>query len=88
MNVFRIPTRRERAADLARQVIIATANAAGYDLADLRLRSKRPDLVEARWHAAAAAYTRTEAPVTEIARILGRHHTTVLNGLRRLGVAG
>ena len=87
MNAFREPTSRERAADHARQVLITTANAAGYDLADLRRRSKRPHLVEARWQAAAAAYTRTEAPVTEIARILGRHHTTVLNGLRRLGVA-
>lgn len=88
MNAFRVPTRRERAADLARQVIVATANATGYDLADLRHRSKRPDLVEARWCAAAAAYERTAAPVTEIARILGRHPSTVLHGLRRLGVAG
>lgn len=88
MNAFRIPTPRDRAVDRARQIISDTARAAGFDLALLRCSARRLDLVEVRYEAAAAAYLETEAPLIEIARILNRNHSTVLHGLRQLGVAG
>jgi chromosomal replication initiation ATPase DnaA len=80
-------TRREFEAGKAHAVIAEVAEAEGFDLELFRCRSKRSDLVEARWKAAAAAFARTEASVSEIARIMYKHPSTVLYGLRRLGVA-
>jgi hypothetical protein len=86
VNVFRIPTTDERQSELARQAITDSAREHGFDLALLRCGSRRADLVDARAAAAQGAYEATVVPLTEIARVLNRHVSTISRALRDRGV--
>lgn len=86
MVVFRHLSPEDREVVKARQIIHTVARAHGFDLGALRLPNKRPDLSRARRAAAAAAYRQTAVPVSEIARILNRNHSTIREGLRVMGV--
>jgi chromosomal replication initiation ATPase DnaA len=66
------------------RVIAMSANLWGMAAKDLRAKHRHRDRVRARW--TAAAVMRAEGmSVTQIARALGQHHTTVLHGLERAG---
>jgi hypothetical protein len=71
----------------ALQVVERVAVEQGFSLAELRSTSRSARLVRARWAAMAAARSETEASLPQLGRILNRDHTTVLHGLRRVGVA-
>lgn len=51
---------------------------------DLRSHSRKPHLVRARWDAMKLLRARGLS-LPAIGRLLNRHHTTVLDGLRRAG---
>jgi hypothetical protein len=66
------------------EVITRVADEEGFSLDELRHHSRAVELVATRWRAAKAAREETGASLPQIGRILDRHHTTVLHGLRQI----
>lgn len=56
----------------------------GFTKADLTGPSKRPAICRARWEAMRRLRAKPLS-LPSIGRLLNRHHTTVLDGLRRAG---
>jgi len=58
----------------------------GYSLTELRGPCREQRLAQVRWIAAAALRDRNLS-LPRIGRVLNRHHTTILHGLRELEAA-
>jgi hypothetical protein len=76
---------RSAVEEKARLVIERVGYAHGFTLPELRSTSRAADLVAARWAAAAAARSETEASLPQIGRLLNRDHSTILHALRKIG---
>ncbi len=76
---------------IARAILAETAADHGLPLAVMLQKSRTPDRVAARFDAMRRlrAVTRRDGrprfSLPQIGALLGLHHTTVLNGLRRVG---
>lgn len=56
----------------------------GLSKSDITGPSRRPDICAARWEAMRRLRAKSLS-LPSIGRLLNRHHTTVLDGLRRIG---
>jgi len=69
------------------EIASAIAREHGFTLADLQNKSKKPRLMTARFAAYAAIGTeRPDLSLNAIGRVLKRDHSSVLSGMRKMGV--
>ncbi len=68
-----------------RECVAALCQILGYSLEEMRSPARHRDIVAARWTLIAVLYEAGYG-LSDIGRILDRHHTTILSALRRCGV--